>query len=200
MVEANGTGQSKQAYKTERPSYSADWSTDGRYWLIADSSQETGFDLWFVPATGDAKPQPYVKTPYNELDGQFSPDGKWIAYTSDESGRNEIYVRSFPENSAKFPVSNRGGNLPRWRRDGKELFYRASDGHLTVVSVRATGQGLEFGPPLALINTIEPAGVSTYPYDISPDGQRILALVPAAAEAGASPLTVIVNWQAALKK
>jgi Tol biopolymer transport system component len=117
IVEANGTGQSKQAYKTERPDYGSDWSPDGRYWLFADSSQETGFDLWFVPSTGDAKPQPYLKTPYNELDGQFSPDGKWIAYTSDESGRNEIYVVSFPENSAKFPVSNRGGNLPRWRRD-----------------------------------------------------------------------------------
>jgi hypothetical protein len=153
-----------------------------------------------MPTSGDPKPQVYLKTPYNEMEGQFSPDGKWIAYTSDESGRNEIYVRGFPDNGVKIPVSNGGGGLARWRRDGKELFYRALDGRLMAALVRSTDKALEFGAPAALFSTTEPAGVFAYPYDVSPDGQRILALAPAAVEAGASPLTVIVNWQATLKK
>jgi predicted Ser/Thr protein kinase/dipeptidyl aminopeptidase/acylaminoacyl peptidase len=197
-AEANGTSRGK-GITSSGPVYVNDWSPDGRYWLCSESSAQTQFDLMIIPTGGDGKSQPYLKTPYNELEGQFSPDGKWIAYTSDESGRNEVYVRSFPENNAKFPVSNGGGRLARWRQDGKELFYRALDGRLMAASVRAASQGLEFSTPVALISTMEPAGVFVYPYDISPDGQRILALTPASTEAG-SPLTVIVNWQAVLKK
>ncbi len=76
---------------------------------------------------GDRTPVPFLKTAASEMQGQISPDGKWIAYTSDDSGRFEVYVRSFPAGGAKYPVSNNGGNFPRWRRDGKELFYRAHD-------------------------------------------------------------------------
>ena len=199
--EASGTGQGRAAIQTQHPAFINDWSPDGRYLMYAESSPETQEDLWIMPTTGDRKPVAYLKTPFNEVDGQFSPDGKWVAYTSDESGgRNEVYVRAFPAGAAKFPVSNSGGGLPRWRQDGKELFYRAADGRLMAASVRPVAQGLEFGAPIALIPTVAPAGVFAYPYDISPDGQRILALAPAAGEAGASLLTVLINWQAGLKK
>jgi Tol biopolymer transport system component len=198
--EANGTGQGRAAIQT-RPGFVNDWSPDGRYLLYEEASPETQGDLWIVPTTGDRKPVPYLKTPFNEIDGQFSPDGKWVAYTSDESGgRNEVYVRAFPAGADKFPVSNSGGGIPRWRQDGKELFYRALDGRLMAASVRPVAQGLEFGTPAALFAIAPPTGIFAYPYDVSPDGQRILALAPAAGEAGASLLTVLINWQAGLKK
>jgi Tol biopolymer transport system component len=200
-TEANGTGQGTAAIQTQHPAFVSDWSTDGRYLMYQESSPETQEDLWIVPTTGDRKPVPYLKTPFNEIDGQFSPDGKWVAYTSDESGgRNEVYVRAFPAGAAKFPVSNSGGDIPRWRQDGRELFYRALDGRLMAASVRPVAQGLEFGTPVALFPTVPPAGIFAYPYDVSPDGQRILALAPGVGEAGASLLTVVLNWQAGLKK
>jgi Tol biopolymer transport system component len=200
QAQANGTSRGKEIIRSPNgAAYVTDWSPDGRYWLYSEHSADTLWDLWILP-TGDTKSQPYLKTPYNELEGQFAPNGKWIAYTSDESGRNEIYVRAFPDSGAKFPVSNGGGRLARWRRDGKELFYRGLDGRLMAAPVRAAAQGLDVGSPVPLVPTMEPAGVFVYSYDISPDGQRILALAPAANEAGGSSLTVIVNWQAALKK
>jgi eukaryotic-like serine/threonine-protein kinase len=199
-TEANGAGQGTAAIRTQHPAYVNDSSPDGRYLMYAEASPETREDLWIVPTTGDRKPFPYLKTPFNEIDGQFSPDGKWVAYTSDESGRNEVYVRAFPAGAAKFPVSSSGGGLPRWRQDGKELFYRALDGRLMAASVRPVAQGLEFGTPAALFPTVPPAGIFAYPYDVSPDGQRILALAPGVGEAGASLLTVVLNWQAGLKK
>jgi hypothetical protein len=128
--------------------------------------------------SGDHKPVPYLKTPFSESHGQFSPDGNWVAYASNESARDEIYVQAFPVNGTKYLVSTSGGNFPRWRRDGKELFYRGLDGRLMAVSVRAFGQGLEFGQPSSLIQITEPTGSSAYPYDIAPDGQKILAMAP----------------------
>jgi len=200
-TEANGTGQGHVAIQPQHPAFSSDWSPDGRYLMYSEASPETQGDLWIVPTAGDRKPVPYLKTPFNEIDGQFSPDGNWVAYTSDESGgRNEVYVRAFPAGAAKFPVSNNGGGLPHWRQDGKELFYRALDGRLMAASVRPVAQGLEFGTPAALFAIAPPTGIFAYPYDVSPDGQRILALAPAAGEAGASLLTVLINWQAGLKK
>jgi eukaryotic-like serine/threonine-protein kinase len=200
-TDTNGTGQSSAAVPTQNPAFSMDWSPDGRYLMYEETSPETQADLWIVSARGERKPVAYLKTPFSEIDGQFSPDSKWVAYSSDESGgRFEIYVRAFPAGAAKFPVSNGGGTLPRWRQDGKELFYRGTDGRLMVVSVRPSAQGLEFSSPKALFSIAPPAGIFAYPYDVSPDGQTILALAPAAGEAGASSLTVLVNWQASLKK
>jgi hypothetical protein len=199
QAQANGTSRGTELIHSPNAVYTTDWSRDGRYWLYSEYSAETLWDLWILPTGGDGKPQPYLKTSYNELEGQFSPDGKWIAYTSDESGRNEIYIRAFPDSGAKFPVSRGGGRLARWRHDGTELFYRALDGELMAASVRAAAQGPEFGAPVPLMSTMEPAGVFAYPYDVSPDGQRILALTPVVAQAG-SPLTVIVNWQALLNQ
>src|SRR5262249_27811085 len=127
LAQANGTSRGKELIHSADAVYVTDWSRDGGYWLYSEYSPDTRWDLWILPTSGDAKPQPYLKTQYNELEGQFAPDGKWIAYTSDESGRNEIYVRTFPDSGAKFPVSRwraprtlasgrQGAVLPRARR------------------------------------------------------------------------------------
>ena len=129
------------------------------------------------------------------MQGHVSPHSKWIAYTSDESGRSEVDVQSFPA-GVRWLISDRGGALPWWRRDQRELFYRALDGELKVVSVRNVPQGLEFGKPAALFRVSEPQGMFSYPYDVAADGQGILALVPVQVAGGAASLTVLVNWDA----
>jgi Tol biopolymer transport system component len=196
---ASGVGPGNMILQAPHDVFVCDWSPDGRYLLYQEQSPDTLGDLWLLPASGDRKPIPYLKTPFQEANAQFSPDGKWVVYTSNESGRDEVYVQSFPAGGAKFPVSTNGGDLARWRPDQKELFYRALDGKLMAVPVRPAGQALEFGAPVALMSIRPPSGAtSSYPYDIARDG-RILALAPVAGEAP-SPLTVILNWQASLKK
>jgi WD40 repeat protein len=175
--------------------YVNDWSPDGRFVMYTGIAAATGDDLWLVPATGGQAPVSMLSTPFNESHGQFSPDGQWIAYTSDESGLQEIYVRSMA-GKASTRVSKSGGSFSRWRKDGRELFYRSLDGRLMAVSIGSSGGGLTFGPPVALIPIVEPLGTFAYPYDVAPDGQKILALTPISAEGVAASLTVIVNWEA----
>jgi dipeptidyl aminopeptidase/acylaminoacyl peptidase len=177
-----------------------DWSADGRYLVYTQAGPEGGTELWLLPTSGDRKPVPFLKTQYNVLQGQVSPDSKWIAYTSNESGRNEIYVQSFPAGGGRWLVSSSGGSLARWRRDSKELFYRAPDGRLMATPVRQAAKGLEFGTPSPLFRVSEAQGIFSYPYDLSPDGQKILALVPTQVARDAASLNVIVNWDAELKK
>ena len=133
--------------------------------------------------------------------GQFSPDGKWVAYTSDESGANEVYVQSFPAGIAKWRVSIKGGDWVRWRRDGRELFYIAADRRLMSVAVRSLSGSLEFGTPQALfmipVAMAMSGSLAPYTYDVMPDGQRFLAAAPVG-DAASPPMTVIVNWQAEL--
>jgi hypothetical protein len=194
---AGGAGGDEVLVESQQVLYGDDFAADGRF-LYEDTNPETQGDLWILPAAGDRKPVPYLKTPANEINGTFSPDGKWVAYSSDESGQQEIFVQSVPASETKWQVSSGGGNFPRWRKDGSELFYRSPDGRLMVAAVHSGAGGLEFGAPAALFRTAEPIGPHTCPYDVAPDGQRILALIPETA--GTSPLTVLINWQAELKK
>ena len=194
--DANGPGQENTLLQSQNTVYLNDWSPDGRYLVYSQISPEGRYELWLLPTTGDRKPAPFLRTAFDELQGQFSPDSKWIAYTSNESGRQEIYVQGFPAGGARWLVSSGGGTLARWRRDGKEIFYRALDGKLMVVSVRNVPGGLEFGTPAALFRTSEPQGQFSYPYDVSSDGQKILALVPGEVPGDAASLSVIVNWDA----
>jgi eukaryotic-like serine/threonine-protein kinase len=179
--------------------YVNDWSPDGRWLMYTQVSPATLDDLWVVPTSGDRTPVPILVTPFNELHGQFSPDGKWIAYTSNESGQEEIHVRRMPA-TGSIRVSTSGGSFARWRTDGKELFYRSPDGRLMAVSVSTAADGLQFGRPAALMPLAEPLGRFTYPYDVALNGDRILALTAAGSERDATPLTVIVNWEAGLRK
>jgi Tol biopolymer transport system component len=133
------------------------WSPDGRFILYATTGATTGNDLWILPASPAAKPFPYLQTPFNEGQGQFSPDGKWIAYRSSETGRGEVYVGPFPGTGAKWQVSSAGGNFPRWRRDGKEIFY-ATDNKIVAASVSAAGDRFEVGTVRTLFDVRSTAG------------------------------------------
>ena len=144
-------------------------------------------------------PFPVVQTNFDEQIGQFSPDGSWIAYQSDESGRVEIYVQPFPGPGNKWPISTNGGSQVRWRRDGKELFYVALDGRLMAVPIRVASNGgaPEVGTPVALFaprlgGAVQQADYR-HQYMVSPDGQRFL--VATVTEEATSPITVILNWK-----
>ena len=149
------------------------------------------------------KPRPFLRTPFNETDGRFSPDGRWIAYVSDESGRFEVYVRSFVESgeAVRHQISTAGGLSPRWRRDGRELFFVASDQKMMAVPVR-TGASFEAGAPVALFRTgtvVVSGPRATADYDVSADGQRFLITRSIVAE-NLLPLTAVVNWTQDLKR
>ncbi|HEU5258697.1 MAG TPA: protein kinase [Vicinamibacterales bacterium] len=201
---ATGAGSDEQLLDSRDTLETQDWSPDGKFLLYLVRSNDLSLrtvDLWLLPLSGDRKPIPFLTTPFREGRGQFSPDGKWIAYTSDESGRNEVYVQSFPPSGSKWRISSNGGDWARWRKDGKELFYVAPDRKLQSVSVQTVAGSPQFETPRALFVlpiTLTLAGgqMLPYSYDVMPDGQRFLALAPATTES--PPLTVIVNWEAEL--
>jgi len=198
---ATGAGQEATVWQSQYTVYMNDWSPDNRYMVYTQQGPEGRSELWLLPLDGapdgDRKPEPFLKSAFNDLQGVVSPDSKWLAYTSDESGGfNEVYVTSFPTAGPRWRVSSGGGSFARWSRNGKELFYRALDGTLTVTSVRTVSHGLEFGTPAALFRVSEPPGMFAYPYDVDSDGQRILALVPSRAAEDSTSLTVLANWDA----
>ena len=158
---------------------------------------KTGTDLWVLPIIGDRKPIPFLKTTATELSGQFSPDGRWVAYTSDESGRYEVYLAQFPGAGGKRQVSVAGGSLPRWRADGKELFYLDLSGKLMAAEVNTKVSEAEIGAVRPLFGLLPTA--NGYQYAVSADGQRILAIMPNE-QAAPEPLTLVQNWPATLKK
>ena len=194
---ANGAGPEETVLQSQYTVYLNDWSPDGRYLVYTQQSPDGRSELWLLPLSGDRKPQPFLKTTFNEMQGEVSPDDKWIAYTSDESGgSNEVYVTSFPVGGPRWRVSSGGGSFARWSRDGKELFYRALEGTLMVAPVRTVSHGLEFGPPTALFRLSEPSGMFAYPYDVDLDGRRILALLRSRVGGDSPSITVLVDWDA----
>jgi hypothetical protein len=162
---------------------------------VNDPSSTTRTDLQLLSLDGARTITPYLRTPFVETRGRFSPDGRWVAYTSDESGRNDVYIQSFPVGGPKKRISSQGGDFARWRRDGKELFYTTLDSTLMTVPVQAIPNSLIVGEPKPLFKIAGRAGT----YDVAPDGQRILALPPAGDDAAPS-MTVVVNWPTLLKK
>jgi eukaryotic-like serine/threonine-protein kinase len=174
---------------------------DGRglIYTVFDSSP-TSPDLWMVPLTGDRTPVPVTSTPASEIDGQVSPDGRWLAYVSNEAGSYDVYVRPFPAGAAKWRISTGGGIEPVWRRDGRELFYLAADRSLMSVDVQ-TADTFKASAPVHLFQTRLATVLNTAytrnQYAVSGDGQRFLLCEPAATPA---PITVIVNWTARLRQ
>ncbi|HXB72440.1 MAG TPA: hypothetical protein VNY05_29655, partial [Candidatus Acidoferrales bacterium] len=203
----SGSGKEELLLQSGLPVTPNDWSPDGRYLLYSAPGPTGRTELWVLPAAGgtphDGKPVPYLQGPYNEQQGQFSPDGRWIAYASDETGSYQVYVQSFPSGAGKFRVSTAGGAQPRWRRDGKEIFYIGADGRLTAVDVK-TEPRFEAGAPQALFDSKIVAGflAATFHYDVAADGKRFLVDTVATGSAASAPkpITVIINWQAAAKR
>ena len=202
--DARGDGHEEQITTGPRDKYLMDWSRDGRYLLYRESGPKA-HELWVLPLEGDHKPMIVAPAAFNVMDGQFSPDGKWVAYTSIESGHPEVCIKAFPGGAGilagKWQVSPQGGRAPRWRGDGKELFYLTLDNkNIMAVGIRASGQGVETDAPMPLFTTSVPGdrGDNPYPYDVSANGQRFLVEETAGVQ-GSLPLTVVVNWQAKLR-
>ena len=171
---------------------------DPKTLLFLALDPQTALDLWALPLAPGGKPFPVVKTPFEERDGQFSPDGRWIAYASNESGRMEVYVQAFPQAGQKWQVSTTGAAQPRWRGDGAELFFVATNGMMMSSSFarRPPGAPPVTGTPVALfaariVTTV--GGLLRPQYAVSADGKRFL--LNAVSEGAASaPITVIANW------
>jgi serine/threonine protein kinase len=200
---ASGAGAERLLLKSSHgDKYATSSSRDGRFLLYTVENPGTKSDLWVLPLQGDRKPTPFLRTEFNESSGQFSPDGHWIAYTSDESGSDEIYIREFSSGSvqgswdaaSKWLISKGGGTDPKWRGDGKELFYVASDGKLMSVAIRAKTI-FKVGAPTPLFQ-FPPGFIDG---DVTADGRRFLIGVPLAQNASI-PFTVVLNWQTILKK
>jgi Tol biopolymer transport system component len=175
--------------------YAWDWSRDGKYVLVSK-----GNELWYL-SWPERVAKPLLQAKWTARNAQFSPDGRWMAYASNETGSMEIYVSPFPSGNGKWQVSSAGGEEPRWRQDGKELFYLSSEGKMMAVAVK-TEASFEAGAPVALFQTHRRQSVSAQDfcsYDVSGDGQRFL-ISTKADEATASPLSVLLNWTSEMEK
>ena len=180
----------------ETRSEATDWSPDGRY-LLLDWGELDATDIWMMPLAAPEKRAPFVATPFIERNGQFSPDGRWVAYTSRESGRDEVYVAAFPAGRPKTQVSTSGGSLPRWRRDGRELFYLSADKKIAAAQVRAGVDRLEVGDVLPLFAVeLYQQRAAYYAYDVSRDGQRFLVVDLVATQR--PRVVLLANWQSGL--
>jgi serine/threonine protein kinase len=196
---SSSAGADELLLESDQTKAPVDWSSDGRFLLFASVDPQTKGDLWVLPMFGDRKPFSFLKTPFTETLGQFSPDGKWIAYQSNESGQPEIYVQPFPGPGRKFQISTNGGAQPRWNKNGKEIFYVSLTSQMMAAPVRLSpdGQSLETGRPAVLfpVRIAEgPVPVNDkWQYAVSPNGQRFL--VNLATEGATSPITLILNWK-----
>ena len=191
---ASGAGTEEVLLADNTDKYPA-WSPDGRFMIYGTIGN--GADQFVLPLSRDRKPTPFLQTEFNENVGQFSPDGRWVVYRSDESGVAEIYVTSFPGPGGKWQVSNGGGNYPRWRSDGTEIFYLAPDNVLMVVAVDGRSPSFEVGPVKQLFQTR--ARSLRYPYAVSSNGQRFLINMYSEQTVSA-PITVVLNWTAGLQQ
>jgi len=198
---ASGVGSEEALFlQTAQFKQATDWSRDGRFVLYQSIDPIRNFDIWALPLDGDRKHFPVVQTDFEEHGGQFSPDGKWIAYVSIKSGRYEVYVRPFAQRTgAEIRISTDGGDQVRWRPDGRELFYIARDGRLVAVPIRpgSNSETVETGAPVPLFVTRVggwAAGLDGPQYVVSPDGLRFL-MSTVTGEVMTSPITVILNWK-----
>jgi Tol biopolymer transport system component len=195
----SGTPQQEVLFKSDDNKYADDWSLDGRLITYTSLPPGGGVALWVLPLFGDRQPIRFPESKSFAAFGHFSPNGRWLAYVSDESGGEEleIHVRPYPASAGVWQVSTGGGGQVRWRRDGKELFYIAADGRLMAVEVTTEGT-FRAGTPKPLF---QPRGWGQYGgphYAVAADGQRFLFAVPPA-EAPEPTIRVVLNWPAILK-
>jgi Tol biopolymer transport system component len=192
-------GAEEVVLKTNWDKLVSDVTPDGSALVLGGSPSGTREDVWLLPLAGNRKAKPLFETEFTEYSARLSPDGRWIAFSSDDAGPREIFVQAFPSGPRRR-VSTSGGSSPVWSRDGKELFYAAGDGRLTAVPFRPDASGPVFGPPQPLFD-LGAAGLSSYdprPYDVSPDGRFLVVRV--VGEEPSNPTVIDVHWTERLKK
>jgi dipeptidyl aminopeptidase/acylaminoacyl peptidase len=206
---SNLNGTETLLYESGDVKLPAGWSPDGKF-LVFVVLKERGA-IWKLPLTGDRTPIPIIQNQFTNLDPQISPDGKWIAYRSDETTRNQVYVQSFPSGAGKQQISSNGGSIPRWRRDGGELFYMdaLTGGRLFSTDFKTNGNAFEFSSPHSMFETgfvnfnygQHAAGLGNV-YSVSADGQRFVMArsISNLTGAGNTPITIVLNWPVALPK
>jgi Tol biopolymer transport system component/predicted Ser/Thr protein kinase len=194
----NGSGEEKVLPQVTGFDVPFDWSSDGQYIIMGVNDPKTKQDIWIAPLFGDEKPSAYLNTVYNETSPKLSPKGGWLAYVSDETSRNEVYLQTFPRPERKIPVSINGGDYPLWSRDGKELYYVSPDQKLMAVEMKAVGNTLQPGTAKILFTVRQPGRTGGFAYDVSKDGRFLIPTLVEKAES--TPISVVVNWAAGLKK
>jgi Tol biopolymer transport system component len=209
---SNGTGREDLLFESKESKYPTDWSRDGKFLIFTSIGEKTSYDLWALPMAGSSKPGDrnpilLLQTQYGETHGQLSPDSRWLAYDSNESGTVQVYVQPFAPGwdkpiAGKWQISTAGGTQPRWRGDGKELFFLAPDRKLMAVDIKAGAQTFDRGTPEALFAARSSVAGNAvhFGYAVPSDGKRFLMPIAAGSQAETPPLTVVVNWLAWLKK
>ena len=206
QMATNGGGTEQELGKeVGNNRYARSWSADSLLYETGRSRSATGNDIWVLPMSGDLTPRPFLRTRANEQDPRFSPNGRWVAFTSDESGREEVFVVPFPGPGGRIPISSQGGTDPRWRQDGTEIFYMGP--RQTLMAAGVNGRNAEF--EVGTVSRLFEAAFRTENYqgygpgsvyDVAPDGQRFLAnLVTGTEQPAETPLTIVTNWTSVLR-
>jgi Tol biopolymer transport system component len=195
---ADGSGKAERLRTSEYRDAPSSWSPDGQALAFSETNSTTGMDIWTLRPS-DQKARPFLQTRFNEGAPRFSPDGRWLAYVSDESGRWEIYVQPYPGPGGKWQISTDGGREPVWNRNGRELFYRNGD-KMMAVDVMADPSFSESKPRMLFEGSYQPAAQAIPAYDVSPDGQRFLMVKPVRQAQVATQINVVLNWFEELKQ
>jgi Tol biopolymer transport system component len=193
---ASGAGEEKSLVGDDVIKFASGWSRDGRYLVYSRQDPKSGWDVWVLPTFGDRKPIPVVQSAFMDINAALSPDGRYILYQSNESGRAEIYVQSFPGAGGKWQVSADGGFDASWRADGREIFYRAPDQKIMAVEI-GSGSDFQAGIPRPLFPGQVQTGTARNKYVATSDGKRFLLVAPMGRES-MTPTTIVMNWTAEL--
>jgi Tol biopolymer transport system component/Ser/Thr protein kinase RdoA (MazF antagonist) len=194
---SSGSVPERRLIEAPHGEYPDSWSRDQRLLLYELNDPNTSWDIWVLPVAGGARPYPFVQKPLRQEYARFSPDGRWVAYQSTESGREEIYVAPFPGPGDTVHLSTRSGRFPRWRRDGNEIFYIGAANTVIAVPVDGSGAAFKPGVEVPLFEAVTERG--DWAYDVLPDGSRFLINRPVV-ETSTEPITVVVNWADPIRK
>jgi len=201
VLNLGGTGKEElleQPFLEALANYPSSWSSDGDALLFDRQDKSGRISVWVLPMKGSRKPYPFWETQFNVQMAKFSPDGRWVAYVSNDSGKDEVYVSSFSRQGARVQVSAGGGTQPRWRKDGRELFYLSPESKMIAAEVTVGAQDFRVGTVRSLFTLSGLGQVPGYIYDVTSDGQKFLA-VQDLVHTSTAPLTLVVNWDAELK-
>jgi Tol biopolymer transport system component len=198
VKDASGAGEEQPLLAVGELVHACDWSRDGRHIALMRRGAGTSWDIWALPMDGSGEPFPVVQTQFIDGRPSFSPDGRWIAYESDESGRPEIYVRQFPDPGGRWQVSTSGGSDPRWSADGREIFYLDTDDRVVSVAV-GTADAFTAALPEVLFEAPVYQRIQRNRYAVADSGDRFLLLSPLATQT-IPPMTVVLNWGASLSQ